>query len=382
MPVEFFPLSGANVWHRREEQMHLRTVVGVVELTVWHGQDAQDKHWGCPIRELWALRPHQQISPVLEQRLAFTATATSSYQEAALLAENWGCKISASTVHQLAQRLGLKAEQQTQARLKQVPVESQPKRKPSELAVLMADGWLARFRGLGWGMKKTNKDRVEWHEIKVGIFYRQEQAAQTQGGRRVLDDKLVVHWQGEPLELGRRLHWEALRAGLARAKETLVLGDGSPWIWNMAADRWPQARQLLDFYHASQHLWQLGRAIYGENDPKTKPWVEQRLHQLRHGLEQSVFKRIAALKVPRGERGKAARKEQGYFAGQAHRMNYEEIADRGWSIGSGPVESTCRQSQCRFKRPGQFWTKVGFRNLCALDEARRNNHWDELWSSN
>ena len=303
--------------------MHLRTVVGVVELTVWHGQDAKDKHWGCPIRELWALRPHQQISPVLEQRLAFTATATSSYQEAALLAENWGCKISASSVYQLAQRLGLKAEQQTQARLKQVPAESQPKRQPSELAVLMADGWLARFRGLGWGMKKTNKDRVEWHEIKVGIFYRQEQAAQTQGGRRVLDDKVVVHWQGEPLELGRRLHWEAQRAGL-----------------------------------------------------------EERLHQLRHGQEQSVLKTIAALKMPRGERGKAARKEQGYFAGQAHRMNYEEIADRGWSIGSGPVESTCRQSQCRFKRPGQFWTKVGFRNLCALDEARRNNHWDELWSSN
>ena len=62
-------------------------------------------------------------------------------------------------------------------------------------------------------------------------------------------------------------------------------------------------------------------------------------------------------------------------------MNYQEIADRGWPIGSGPVESSCRQDQCRFKRPGQSWTQTGFRNLSALDQARRDNHWDELWLS-
>jgi len=63
-------------------------------------------------------------------------------------------------------------------------------------------------------------------------------------------------------------------------------------------------------------------------------------------------------------------------------MNYQENAKRGWPIGSGAVESACRQKQCRFKRGGQFWTKESLRNLCALDEARRNRHWDELWSPN
>jgi hypothetical protein len=62
-------------------------------------------------------------------------------------------------------------------------------------------------------------------------------------------------------------------------------------------------------------------------------------------------------------------------------MNYQEIARRGWPIGSGAVESACRQKQCRFKRPGQFWTAEGLRHLCALDEARRNGHWNELWHS-
>ena len=72
-------------------------------------------------------------------------------------------------------------------------------------------------------------------------------------------------------------------------------------------------------------------------------------------------------------------KQKNYFAGQSGRMNYQAIAARGWPIGSGAVESACRQSQCRFKRSGQFWTERGFRNLTALDEARRNAHWDELW---
>jgi hypothetical protein len=242
------------------------------------------------------------------------------------------------------------------------------------------DGWLARFRGPGWGARKTNRPRVEWHEIKTGVFYLHEQSAQTQGGRGVLSDKAIVSWQGEPMELGRRLNWEALRRGLARAQETLVLGDGSAWIWNVKADRWQWARELLDFYHGGEHLWELGRGLKGEAGAAS--WVGPRLHQLRHGQEKKVLEAIARLKRPKGEAGQTVREQQGYFAGQAGRMNYDAIARRGWPIGSGAVESACRAKQCRFKRPGQFWTPEGLRHLGALDEARRNGHWNELWYPN
>ena len=220
---------------------------------------------------------------------------------------------------------------------------------------------------------------MEWHEIKNGIFYLQEQAGRTHGDRGVIADKTVVRCQGDSVELGRRLHWEAMRAGLGRAKEKLVLGDGIAWIWNLKANRWPDARELLDFWHGGQHLWALGRACNDMDELKAKPWIEERLHRLRHGREQKVLKEISTLKGLPGEAGKLVEKEKNYFAGQARRMNYKEIADRGWPIGSGPVESSCRQDQCRFKRPGQSWTQSGFSNLSALDLARRNNHWDELW---
>ena len=359
--------------------MGLRTVVGRVKLRVWQGQDPEDKHWGCPIRERWGLGAHQQMSPALEEKLAFTATLAGSYAAAGLVAGKWGCTVDDSVIHALVQRAGSKAEAQTQERLKGVPQESQPQRRASELALLMVDGWFARFRGPGWGKHKTKQERVEWHEIKNGVFYLQEQAGRTEGGRGLIADKIVVRSQGDSTDLGRRLHWEALRGGLGRAKGKLVLGDGIPWIWNLKANRWPDARELLDFWHGGQHLWALGRACNAMDEAKAKPWVEKRLHRLRQGQEQKVLREISILGTSRSQAGKMVRKEKKYFAGQAQRMNYKEIADRGWPIGSGPVESSCRQDQCRFKRPGQSWTRPGFGNLSALDQARRNNHWDELW---
>ncbi len=361
--------------------MQLRTVAGVVELQVLHGQDPWDGHWGCPIRERWGLSSHQQLSLGLEDKLAFTLTATASYQEAAALCQKWGSAISHGAVHALAQRLGRRAEAHTQARVCGPPPQEAIQSSATTLAVLMLDGWQVRQRGAGWGHKKTLKARVEWHEWKTGVYYRQEHAAQSASGRGMLVHKRVVGWQGEPLEFGRRLHWEALRGGLGGAATKLVVADGAPWIWHLVQDRWAGATELLDFYHASQHLWELGRALAGPDEGAAVRWVEPRRHQLRHGRQKALLEEIAALAVPTGEAGKVVKREQDYFASHAARLNYQQIHRRGWPIGSGSVESACRQRQCRFKRPGQFWTASGLRCLGALVEARYNQHWDELWPS-
>ena len=354
----------------------LRTVVGLVKVIAWYGWDPATGYWGYPIRQRWGLTAHQEMTPGLEDKLAFTLSVADAYEEAAALARKWGCAVDDSTLHGLAQRLGARAEQRTQQRLRRLPPELAPQRGASELAVFMLDGWQARHRGAGWGKRKTRKNRVEWHEVKLGVFYLAEQAAHTEGGRGVLSEKVVVCWPGEPAELGRRLHWEALRRGLGRAQWILVVGDGAPWIWNVAADRWANARELLDFYHASEHVWELGRALYGEE--QAREWVQARLHELRHGQEEKFLAQLAALKVPRSPKGQTVREQQNYFARQSHRMNYQAIAQRGWPIGSGAVESACSGHQNRFKRRGQFWTREGLAHLAALKQARENNYWDEL----
>lgn len=359
----------------------MQSELGEVNLVVNYGQDRASGQWGCALTRHWGLEPHQKITPGFADKLCFTATATGSYEEAAQVASRWTqSPVSHSTVHKLVQRLGALAEKQTRERVVTVPSEALPQRAASALAVVMVDGWMVRQRGPGWGRKKTQRNRVEWHELKTGVFYLDEPSARTQGGRGLLADKVVVSWQGEPTELGRRLNWEALRGGLGRAKNLLFLGDGAPWIWNLQQDRWAEAVGLLDFYHASEHCWNVWRALRGEKDPQLPLWMDRRLHWLRHGQEKKVLREVAGLKRPRGEAGKIIEREQTYFESQAQRMNYQQIASRGWPIGSGAVESACRQKQCRFKRPGQFWTPKGLRHLLALDEARRNHHWNQLWN--
>jgi hypothetical protein len=245
--AKFSPLSGRRLVHRRTQPMQLHTSAGVIKLQVLHGQDPADQHWGCPVREHWGLTCHQQLSLALEDKLAFTVTATASYEEAAAVAQKWGVTVSGSSLHALTQRLGARAEARTQEQLETPPQERQPELSPTKLAVLMLDGWQVRQRGPGWGKKKTQETRVEWHEWKTGIFYRQEQSGVSAGGRGVLAEKVVIGWQGDPVEFGRRLHWEALRGGLGRAQAKLVVADGAPWIWNVARDRWAGATEVLDF---------------------------------------------------------------------------------------------------------------------------------------
>ena len=137
--------------------MSLRTVVGVVKVVGWQGKDPTDKHWGCPIRERWGLKAHQQMSPALEERVAFTATMAGSYEAAAQVAGKWGCPVDDSVIHALVQRVGGVAQAQIQQRLKEPAQESEPQRGASELALLMLDGWFARFRGPGWGSSEPRK---------------------------------------------------------------------------------------------------------------------------------------------------------------------------------------------------------------------------------
>ena len=357
--------------------MRLRTAFGGIALRVWHGKNPADGTWGTPIRQRWGLAPHQQLSPALEDKLGYFATVTGTYEMAAQLARKVGVPIEDSTVRALVQRLGARADAQTQARLQTVPREKTPAAAPSALAVVLFDGCQLRHRGPGWGKKKTQQPRVAWHEQKVGVFYRHEQNA---GGQ--LTQKVVVSCQGPPVELGQRLHWEALRGGLGRTRQTLAVSDGAPWIWHLVAGHWSGAHQVLDFYHASEHLHVLGETLHPRDEEARRRWIGRQCHDLRHGKERHVLRRLARLRRRSGAAGELIRREQNYFAGHAARMNYQAVAARGWPIGSGAVESACAQKQRRFKRPGQFWSERGLRHLNALIEARELDHWNDLWLQN
>jgi hypothetical protein len=250
--------------------------------------------------------------------------------------------------------------------------------------VLMIDAWKIRERGVQWGTKppEAPAERVEWRDVKSGIVFRLEDRAETQSGRRIVLEKHIEAYRGDPHEFGRRFFALALRQGLMQAHKVYVVADGAVWIWNLVADRFPYAIEMLDFYHASQHLWPVARALYSE-DSQARAWVEPLLRQLRHGDEVGVLKGLNGLNDLLDTLAPGARdivqREQNYFENNKDRLGYQAASAQGCPVGSGAMESTCAQLQNRFKRTGQFWVLDGHSNLMALDLARRNKIWKNIW---
>ena len=176
-----------------------------------------------------------------------------------------------------------------------------------------------------------------------------------------------------------QLHAEALRRGLGQAAGALVIADGAVWIWRLAADRFKDARQRLDFHHAVQHLAAVGRALFGEDQAKLKGWLRPLVRQLKHQSAIQVIHQLEELAEGLPVGAVAVQKEVAYFREHQKRMDYRTGRQRGEPIGSGAIESTCRQTQCRFKRPGQYWSQEGDDSLLGLETFWRNNRWHLLF---
>jgi hypothetical protein len=160
--------------------------------------------------------------------------------------------------------------------------------------------------------------------------------------------------------------------------------DGAVWLWDLAADRFHDAVKTLDFHHASEHLWAVGRALYGDQTPQTTAWVETLLHRLRHGGQARVVRRLQELITatpPRSaETQQLIAREANDFKTHEKHMNYQAIHRAGAPIGSGAVESLGAQLQRRFRCSGQFWQRPGLSNLLGLAVLFRNNDDRYLWN--
>ena len=173
---------------------------------------------------------------------------------------------------------------------------------------------------------------------------------------------------------------EAMRHGLGRANEVLIVADGALWIWNLAGDRFPGARQRVDFYHVSQHLWTVAHTLYPKEECAARAWVEPMLAKLKEDCSCEVITELEQLQERlEGAARQQVEKEVQYLQTHRERMDYGTARERGEPLGSGAMESTCRQYQVRFKRTGQFWSQCGDEALMCLESFRRNDRWHLLF---
>jgi len=183
-------------------------------------------------------------------------------------------------------------------------------------------------------------------------------------------------------EFGRRLYAEACQRGWGRAQKKVVMGDGAEWIRNLTAEHFPEAIQIVDLYHARQHLWEVARRLYPEDGGPRKAWMK--VHQKRlldQGKIGTLVRRLRAIEADSPEVAQKIRTEADYFEKNTERMRYPEFRRQHLFVGSGVIEAGCKTViGSRLKRSGMFWTVRGTNAILALRCCCLNGRFEDYWA--
>ena len=186
-------------------------------------------------------------------------------------------------------------------------------------------------------------------------------------------------------QFGKRIYLEAWNRGSSRAEKLVVMGDGAEWIWNLAAQHFPGAVQIVDLYHARQHLWDLARRLHPNDELKQKAWMK--IHQ-RRLLDKGKIEKLAAALASivstntNPEVTEKLRLEADYFQRNAERMRYPKFRRQHLFVGSGVIEAGCKTViGSRLKQSGMFWTVRGANAIIALRCCHLNGRFEDYWES-
>ena len=183
-------------------------------------------------------------------------------------------------------------------------------------------------------------------------------------------------------EFGNRIYVEAWKRGWSRAEKKVVIGDGAEWIWNIAAQHFPGAIQIVDLFHARQHLWELARKLYPNQEAEQKRWMTIHQEMLDEGRIEELVAALRSIDSSNPELSEKIRKEAAYFENHTERMRYPEFRGQHLFVGSGVIEAGCKTvigSRC--KQSGMFWTVRGANGILALRCCHSNGQFEDYWES-
>ncbi len=227
---------------------------------------------------------------------------------------------------------------------------------------------------------KGEDGHAKTREVKLGCVF--TQSSLDERGYPIRDEASTSYVGAiETAEVfGARIYAEAISRGLDRAQKVCVIGDGAPWIWNIADEQFYGATQIIDLYHAREHYWNVARATFGSDEAKINPWTDKRRHELNQGKVEQVLEAIKNLSPLSEEAKEVAAREIGYFEKNKERMRYGDFRRQGLFVGSGVVEAGCRTViGQRLKQSGMRWTVRGANKIIALRCCILSNRWEDFW---
>lgn len=305
------------------------------------------------------------LTPGLQRLLCRTALELPYEQSQALLSDTLGfTPCSARELERVAQTHGGEFEARKETG-NAVP-SPRPARATKPHYGLAIDGTMIP------GLVNEAQHRVEWHEVKVATVFDLRQIAPS----------FYVAGREDAERFGERL-WRSLQERQIHPEQLgLIVADGAPWIWNLVALHYPQVPQLLDFYHAVEHLHATATALWKGAAAET--WWQRRLQELREGGMEKFFaalRRLARTHHPADAETSPQRLRQ-YFQDNRLRLRYRWARDQNLPVGSGVVESAARHIvQQRLKQSGMRWSDAGAQAVLNLRTCHRNGDFEQYWES-
>jgi hypothetical protein len=344
------------------------------ERTYFH--DAREHTGRCPADEAFKVNDAFSLGV---KRWAVKLAALMPYAQAEdVLSDLAEVHVSDSSIWRCVQQVGEHANDALTERAQQRTALPNPDQISTGIAPIApplgvsVDGAKFHVRGEGW------------KEAKVGCIFRFTPS----GVWRPRDDgqpievvqasaiSYVFHL-GPPEPFGQQLWAEAEGRGWLAARQTAALGDGAAWIWHLADLHFPGATPIVDWYHAKQHLWDAAHLIYGSDSPKALAFVTRHEDNLYAGRVERIAQAIRRAAGPATRQ--ALLREAAYFTDNRARMQYRQFQAVKLPIGSGTVESGCKQFKARFAQAGMRWSRDGATHLMPWRAAVMSQQFDFLW---
>ena len=229
---------------------------------------------------------------------------------------------------------------------------------------------------------KTDGQPAHTREVKLGCVFTQTKYDKEGFPIRDPDSTTYTGAIETAEEFGKRIYLEASQRGSSSAVKKVVIGDGAEWIRNLADLHFPAAIQIVDLYHARQHLWELARKLHPNDAGKQKAWMKKHQRLLDKGKIEKLVLTLRAINATNPEVIDKIRIEAGYFERNAERMRYPKFRRQHLFVGSGVIEAGCKTViGSRLKQSGMFWTVRGANAIVALRCCQLNGQFEDYWGA-
>ena len=333
----------------------------------------------CPRDQALGLQ-RTSLSPATTRLVGLTAAEVSFAKASELLAALAGVEVETRQVERTAEALEREVADDERA----VTEQTAPASAPTMYLGLDGTGVPVRPAEVEGRRGKQPDGSAKTREVKLVTVWTAE--GRDKQGRPLRDPGSVSYnaavesaasrdTDPQPAVFAHRVHREAQRRGFDTAARRVVLGDGAAWIWNLAAEQFPGAIEIVDIYHAKQHLCDVAKAIYGAGTDLADAWAKARQAELDAGRLRAL---ITALRT-QAEKTPAARKCIHYVRRNRHRMRYPQFRAKGLCVSSGVVEAGCKQLGARLKRAGMRWTVGGANAIIALRCCILSGRFEDFW---